>query len=130
MCGTIGPAKWEGLSDRRVFSGSRSHGVHILWRKILCCLMTQVDIGRSGTLAYNSFRWCAIQLFKSLPKFIRCTTSCSVYGFKHTLDSHLMNIVDHPCVPGFNNNLDGGDCIKWRTLCDDLAAAELSEVSK
>ena len=22
--------------------------------------------------------------------------SCSVYGFKHTLDSYLMNIVDHP----------------------------------
>ena len=56
------------------------------------------------------------------------TPSCSVYGFKHTLDSHLMNIVNHPCVPGFNNSLDGGDCIKWRTLCDDLAAAELPEV--
>ena len=40
----------------------------------------------------------------------------------NTLDSYLMNIVDHPCVPGFNNSLDGGDCIKWRTLCDDLAA--------
>ena len=39
-----------------------------------------------------------------------------------------MNIVDHPCVPGFNNSLDGGDCIKWRTLCDDLDAAELQEV--
>ena len=26
MCGTIGPAKWEGLSDRRVFSGSRAVG--------------------------------------------------------------------------------------------------------
>ena len=32
------------------------------------------------------------------------------------------NIVDHPCILGFNNSLDGGDCIKWRTLCDDLAA--------
>ena len=31
-------------------------------------------------------------------------------------------------MPGFNNSLDGGDCIKWRTLCDDLAAAELPEV--
>ena len=31
------------------------------------------------------------------------------YGFKHSLDSYLMNIVDHPCVPGFNNSLDGGD---------------------
>ena len=86
------------------------------------CVVSHVNIGRYGTLAYNSFRWHAIRLFNSLPKFIRCTTSCSVYGFKHTLDSYLMNIVDHPCVPGFNNSLDGGDCIKWRTLCDDLAA--------
>ena len=51
--------------------------------------MLSVNIGRSGTLAYNSFRWRAIRLFNSLPKFIRCTTSCSVYGFKHTLDSYL-----------------------------------------
>ena len=49
-------------------------------------------------IAYNSFRWHAMQLFNSLPKFLRCTTSCSVYSFKHTLDSYLMNIVDHPCV--------------------------------
>ena len=67
------------------------------------CVVSHVNIGRSGTLAYNRFRWRAIRLFNSLPKFIRCTTSCSVYGFKHTLDSYLMNIVDHPCVPGFNN---------------------------
>ena len=86
------------------------------------CVVSHVNIGRSGTLAHNSLRWRAIRLFNSLPKFIRCTTSCSVYGFKHTLDSYLMNNVDHPCVPGFNNSLDGGDCIKWRTLFDDLAA--------
>ena len=85
------------------------------------CVVSHVNIGRSGTLTYNSFRWRAIRLFNSLPKFIRCTTSCSVYSFKHTLDSYLMNIVHHPCVPGFNNSLDDGDCIKWRTLCDDLA---------
>ena len=34
----------------------------------------------------------------------------------------MVNIVDHPCVPGFNNSLDDGDCIKWRTHCDALAA--------
>ena len=83
------------------------------------CVVSHVNIGRSSTLA--------IRLFNSLPKFIRCTTSCSVYGFKHTLDCYLMNIVDHPCVPGFNNSLDDGECIKWRTLCDDLDAAELPE---
>ena len=32
-----------------------------------------------------------------------------------------MNIVNHPCVPGFNNSQDSGDCIKWRTLGDDLS---------
>ena len=81
-------------------------------------VVSHVNIGTSGTLAYNSFRWRTIRLFNSLPK---CTTSCSVYSFIHTLDSYLTNIVDHPCVPGFNNSLDGGDCIKWRTLRDDLA---------
>ena len=62
------------------------------------CVVSHVNIGRSGTLAYNIFRWRAIRLFNSLPKFIGCTTSCSVYSFKHTLDSCLMNIVDNPCV--------------------------------
>ena len=80
------------------------------------CVVSHVNIDRSGTLAYNSFRWHAIRLFNSSPKYIRCTTSCSVYRFKHTLDSYLMNIFDHPCVPGFNNSLDGVNCIKWRTL--------------
>ena len=61
------------------------------------CVVSHVNIGRSDALAYNSYRWRAIRLFNSLPKCIRiCTTSCSVYGFKHTLDSYLMNIVDHP----------------------------------
>ena len=41
-------------------------------------VVSHVNIGRSGTLAYNSFRWRAIRLFNFLPKFIRCTTSCSV----------------------------------------------------
>ena len=30
MCGTIGPAKCEGLSDRRVFSGSRAVGPTVI----------------------------------------------------------------------------------------------------
>ena len=51
------------------------------------CVVSHVNIGRSGTLSYNSFRWCAIRLFNSMTKFIRCTTSCSVYGFKHRIVS-------------------------------------------
>ena len=46
-------------------------------------------------------------MLKSLHKFIKCENSCSAYSFKHTLDTYLMNIVDHPCVPGFNKSLDG-----------------------
>ena len=80
------------------------------------CFISHVNAGRSGTLAYNSFRGHVIRLFNYLPKLIRCTTSFSVYSFKHLLDTYLTNIVDHPCIPGFNNSLDGGDCIKWRTL--------------
>ena len=34
------------------------------------CVVSHVNIGRSGTLAHNSFRWCAIRLFNSLPKCI------------------------------------------------------------
>ena len=29
---------------------------------------------------------------------------------------YLPNIIDHLCVSGFNNSLDGGYCIKWRTV--------------
>ena len=109
------------LENNRGF-GNKFFKTHSSERRGRYCVVSHVNISRSGTLAYNSFRWRAIPSFNSLPKIIRCTTSRSIYGFKHTLDSDLMNIVDHPCVPGFNNNLDGGDCIKWRTLCDDLAA--------
>ena len=38
-------------------------------------------------------------------------SSCSVVGFKSKLDSYLRNNVDLPCRPGFNNSLDGGDCL-------------------
>ena len=104
------------ISSPIVFTHSERRGKY--------CGVSHVNIGRSGTLAYNSLRWHAIRLFNYLPTFIRCIPSCSVYSFKHTLDSddsYLTNIVDHPCVLGFNNSLDGGDCIKWRTLRDDLA---------
>ena len=38
------------------------------------------------------------------------------------LDSYLRNIVDLPCQPGFNNSLDGGDCLHGDHYADDLAA--------
>ena len=35
--------------------------------------------------------------------------------------SYLRNITDLPCQPGFNNSLDGGDCLKGSHYADDLA---------
>ena len=49
-------------------------------------------------------------------------SSCSVVGFKSKLDSYLRNIVDLPCRPGFNNSLDGADCLHGGHYADDLAA--------
>ena len=61
-------------------------------------------------------------MFNRLPKSIRMLSSCSVVGFKSKLDSYLRNIVDLPCRPGFNNSLDGGDCLHGGHYADDLAA--------
>ena len=45
----------------------------------------------------------------------------NIVGFKSQLDSYLRNIVDLPCRPGFDNSLDGGDCLHGQ-YADDLAA--------
>ena len=63
------------------------------------------------TLKYNSFRWRSIRMFNRLAKPIRMLSSSSDVGFKSQLDSYLRNIGDLPCQPGFNNSLDGGDCL-------------------
>ena len=49
------------------------------------CVISHVNTGRQGTLAYNSFRWRAIRLFNSLPKSICDITNCSVCNFKQRL---------------------------------------------
>ena len=86
------------------------------------CVVCHSGAGRLGTLKYNSFRWRSIRMFNRLPKSIRMLSSCSVVGFKSKLDSYLRNIVDLPCRPGFNNSLDGGDCLHGGHYADDLAA--------
>ena len=86
------------------------------------CVICHSGAGRLGTLKYNSFRWRSIRMFNRLPKSIRMLSSCSVVGFKSKLDSYLRNIVDLPCRPGFNNSLDGGDCLHGGHYADDLAA--------
>ena len=75
------------------------------------CVISHVNTGRQGTLAYNSFRWRAIRLFNSLPKSIRDITNCSVCSFKQRLDRYFNSISDLPCSPGYNNSLDGGDFV-------------------
>ena len=71
------------------------------------CVIYHVNI---GTLAYNSLRWRSIHLFNSLPMHIRSISSCSVLRFKTQIDIFLRSVEDLPCLLGFNNILDGGDC--------------------
>ena len=85
------------------------------------CIMSHINVGRLGTLNYNSVRWRTIRLFNQLPLFVRNTTVCSIHRFKKQLDSYLSTVPDFPCQPGFNNSLDHGDCLRWRTPCDGLA---------
>ena len=84
------------------------------------CVTSHVNVGRFGILAYNSFRWCSIRLFNSLSMHLRSLSSCSVLRFKTQLDIFLGSVEDLPCLPGFNNSLDGGDC-RWWSPCDRLA---------
>ena len=54
-------------------------------------------------------------MFNKLPKHIRMISSCSV-------DKHLRNISDLSCQPGYNNSLDGRDCLNRGHYADALAA--------
>ena len=83
------------------------------------CVISHVNVGRVGILAYNSFRWRLIRLFNSLPMHLRSISSCPVLRFKTQLDIFLGSGEDIPCLPGFNNSLDGGDC-RWRSPRDGL----------
>ena len=86
------------------------------------CVVSHVNMGRLDTPSYNRFRWRSIRIFKKLPKYVRIVSSWSVDKFKSQLDRHLRNIVDLPCQPGFNNSLDGGDCLNEGHYADDLTA--------
>ena len=90
-------------------------------RKGRACITSHDGVGRLGTLAYNSFRWHSISMFDQLPLFLCNTTMYYVYSFKRKLDLHLSTVPDVQCQPGFNNSLDHGDCLRWRTPRDGLA---------
>ena len=94
----------------RTFSGRRGRS----------CVISNVNVGRVGTLSYNTFGWRSIRLFNSLPMHLRSISSCSVLRFKTQLDIFLGSVEDLPCLPGFNNSLDGGDC-RWWSPRDGLA---------
>ena len=83
-------------------------------------ITSHINVGRLGTLEYNSFRWRVIRLFNKLPLLLRNVTVCSVHSFKKKLDFYLSTVPDFPCEPGFNNSLDHGDCLIWRTPRDGL----------
>ena len=61
-------------------------------------------------------------MFNKLPKYVRIVSSYSVGKFKPQLDKHPRNIVNLPCQSGFNNSLDGGDCLNGGHYADNLAA--------
>ena len=63
-------------------------------------IKSHINVGRLGTLEYNSFKWRAIRLFNQLPLFVRNTTVCSIHSFKKQLDSYLSTVTDSPCQPG------------------------------
>ena len=86
------------------------------------CIISHVNPGRQGTLAFNSFRWRSIRIFNRLPIHIRNISACSIDRFKSQLDRYLRTIPDLPSQPGYNNSLDGGDGIQRWTLRDGLAA--------
>ena len=89
-------------------------------RRCRSYVISHVNVGCVGTLAFNSFRWRSIRHFNSLPTHLRSISSCSVLRFKTQLDIFLGSVEDLPCLPGFNNSLDGGDC-RWWSLRDALA---------
>ena len=89
-------------------------------RKGRSCIVSHVNPGRQGTLAFNSFRWRSIRIFNRLPMHIRNISACSIDRFKSQLDRYLRTIPDLPSQPGYNS-LDGRNGIQRWTLRDGLA---------
>ena len=109
----------------RTFTMRDLHLMLTLFKSLVLSRLDYAGVGRLSTLKYNRFRWQSIRMFNKLPKCICMLSSCSVNRF---IDSYLRNIVDLPCQPGFNNSLDGGDCLHGGHYADDLAAKQTEEV--
>ena len=80
------------------------------------CVVSHVNMGRLGTLSYNSFRWRSIRMFNKLPKYVRIVSSCSIDGFKSQLDKHLRSIVDLPCRVWIQQQSRWWILFRWRSL--------------
>ena len=61
------------------------------------CIVSHVNPGRQGTLAFNSFRWRSVRIFNRLPIHIRNISACSIDRFKSQLDRYLRTIPDLSC---------------------------------
>ena len=59
------------------------------YRRGRTCITSHINVGRLGTLEYNSFRWRAIRLFNQLPLFVSNVIVCSVHSFKKKSDFYL-----------------------------------------
>ena len=60
------------------------------------CVISHVNVGRVGTLAYNSFRWRSIRLFNGFTMHLRSLSSCSVLRFRTQLDIFPGSVEDLP----------------------------------
>ena len=73
------------------------------------CITSHNNIGRLGTLYYNSFGWHGIRLFKQLPFFYAILLygypklHTVVYSLKKKSDSYLSTVPAIPCQPEFHN---------------------------
>ena len=77
--------------------------------------ISHVNVGRVGTLAYNSFRWTSIRLFNCSPMHLRSVFACSVLKFKKLINSEL-SVVVYP--------------LAWRIFpaCQDSTTAWMVEI--
>ena len=86
------------------------------------CVISYVNVGRVGTLSYNSVRWRSIRLFNSLPMHLRSISSCSVLRFKTQLDIFLGSVEDLPACQDSTTAwmveiVDGGHPVMaWLTI--------------
>ena len=83
-------------------------------------MLTREDREHSHTIASDGELFAYLIPYQNL--FVTCITNSFVCSFKQKLDRYINSIPDLPCSAGYNNSLDGGDCLQRRTLRDDLVA--------